>query len=180
MQPGLMVNVTWKTHPSLAGKTETGRQSSRGRGTPSSPEPPCPWGSGVKRGHKAGPHVIPSVDTTPAVHGLSVFPHLSASLEQAEVSRVARWVLAQPLSTSLIRLVPREEEMKEITCFTLKLRRRTWKRQICPHLLEKTARECHQDSRSQAAGTEQPGAQGANVSQAGFPEQIVSKCCSPN
>ena len=60
--------------------------------------------------------------------------------------------------------------------FHLEAKEKNLERQICPHFLEKNARECHRDTRSQAAGTEQLGAQGANVSRAGFPEQIVSKC----
>lgn len=59
--------------------------------------------------------------------------------------------------------------------FHLEAKEKNLERQICPHFLEKNARECHRDTRSQAAGTEQLGAQGANVSGQGFLNRL-----SPN
>lgn len=94
---------------------------------------------------------------------------------------MAVWVPAQPWSTSLLLAGSQRGGDEGNHLFHLEAKKENLKRQICPHLLEKTARECHQDSRSQAAGTEQPGAQGANVSQAGFPgTDCLQMLLSPN
>lgn len=113
---------------------------SRGRGTPSSPEPPCPWGPGVSRGGGTKlVHRFPSVDTTPAVHLPVCISSPVCFGNRLEALWQLRWVLAQPWAHHYCSLAPREKEMKEITCFTLKLRRRTWRGRFA-HLLEKTAR----------------------------------------
>lgn len=167
-----------ETHPSLAGKTETGRQTAEAGELHPALNRPAPGGLGsAEEGAQSwSTDPICGHDTCCPLARLYFLTCLLR--EQAGGSVAAPLGASSALSTSLLLAGSQRGGDEGNHLFHLEAKKENLKRQICPHLLEKTARECHQDSRSQAAGTEQPGAQGANVSQAGFPEQIVSKCCS--
>lgn len=117
----------WKTQPSLAGKMETSRQTAEDGELHPALSRPAPGGPRSAEDGAQSWSVDP-ICGHDACFPLARLYFLTCLLrERAGGSVAAPLGASSALSASLLLAGSREEEMKEITCFTLKLRRRTWR-----------------------------------------------------